>query len=157
MNCTRRRTSWQCKETLLGRGAQAESRRVRETGRTAPLHGSEPQVFGDGLHFCAVFGQSFRVLPGGPPIGQARWMPARRILGGGRAHGISFWPFPNSWGWWWLISSVFLTRTYCCKITHSNCYYGAWPGWVISVNVTPNCFVFKVSSELPFPLPVSTI
>ena len=77
-------------EISLGKGTWVESRRVRETGRTAPLRGSEPQVFGDGIYFCAVFGQSFRVLPGGPPIGQARWMPARRILGGGRAHGISF-------------------------------------------------------------------
>ena len=23
--------------------------------------------------------------------------------------------FPNSSGWWWLVSSVFLTRTSCCK------------------------------------------
>ena len=33
--------------------------------------------------------------------------------------------FPNSSGWWWLVSSVFLTRTSCCKITHANGYYDA--------------------------------
>ena len=77
-------------ETLLGRGAQAESRRVRDVGRTALPRGSQPQVFGDVISFCVVFGQSFRVLPGGSRIGQARWMPVRRILGGGRTRDISF-------------------------------------------------------------------
>ena len=48
-----------------------------------------------------------------------------------------FWPFLNSSGWWWLISSVFLTRTSCCKTTHANGYSGAWPRWVVSVNVLP--------------------
>ena len=62
-------------------------------------------------------------------------MSVRRILGGGRARGISFWPLPNSSGWWWLTSSVFLAKTSCCKITHANGYYGAWPGWVVSVSV----------------------
>ena len=38
---------------------------------------------------------------------------------------------------WQLISSVFLTRTSCRKITHANGYYGAWPGWVASVSVCP--------------------
>ena len=45
--------------------------------------------------------------------------------------------FPELFGWWWLISSVFLTRTSCRKITHANGYYGAWPGWVASVSVCP--------------------
>ena len=44
-----------------------------------------------------------------------------------------FWPFLNSSGWWPLISSVFLTRTSCRKITHTNGYYGAWPEWTVSV------------------------
>ena len=51
---------------------------------------------------------------------QPRWMPERRILGGGRTSGVSFWPFPNSSGWWRLISSLFLTRTFCRKTTHAN-------------------------------------
>ena len=71
-------------------------------------------------------------------IAQPRWTPARMILGGGRTRGVSFWPFLNSSGWWWLISSVFPTRTSCCKITHTNGYHGAWPGRVVSVNVFPN-------------------
>ena len=46
-------------------------------------------------------------------------------------------PFPNSSGWWWLISSVFLTRTSCYKTTHANSYYGAWSGWAVSISVLP--------------------
>ena len=48
------------------------------------------------------------VLPGGACIGQPRQKPAGRIPGGGRTSGISFWPFPKSSGWWWLVSFVFL-------------------------------------------------
>ena len=78
-----------------------------------------------------------RVLPGGVCIAQPKWMPARRILGGGQFHGVSFWPFLNSSGWWWLISSAFLTRTSCLKTPHANSYYVAWPGWAVSVSVFP--------------------
>ena len=93
--------------------------------------------YGDGISFWVVFSQSFwpRVLPGGVCLVQPRWMP-ERILGGGRTCGVSFWPFPNSSGWWRLISSMFLTRT-CCKTTYANGYCSAWPGWVVSVSVLP--------------------
>ena len=74
------------------------------------------------------------VLPGGAFIAQPRWMPAKRILGGGRTHGVSFWPFLDFSSWWWLVSSVFLTRTSCSKIIDTNGYYGACPGgWFRSV------------------------
>ena len=75
------------------------------------------------------------VLPGGAFIAQPRWMPAKRILGGGRTHGVSFWPYLNFSSWWWLVSSVFLTRTSCSKIIDTNGYYGAYPGGVVSVSV----------------------
>ena len=32
---------------------------------------------------------------------------------------------------------MFLTRTSCCKTTHANGYYGAWPGWTVSTSVLP--------------------
>ena len=51
--------------------------------------------------------------------------------------GVSFRPFLNSSGWWWLISSVFLIRISCHKTTHANGYYGAWPGWAVSISVLP--------------------
>ena len=50
---------------------------------------------------------------------------------------VSFWPFLNSSSWWWLISCMLLTRTSCGKTTHVNDYYGAWPGWAVSVSVIP--------------------
>ena len=95
--------------------------------------------YGNGIPFRVVFSQSFwfRVLPGGTRLAQPKWMPERRILGGGRIRGVSFWPFPNSSSWWWLISSVFLTRTSSRKTTHANGYYGVWPGWAVSVSVLP--------------------
>ena len=94
--------------------------------------------YGYGISFQVVSGQSLwlRVLPGGAHLVQTRWMPAR-ILGGDRTCGVSFWRFLNSSGSWLLSSSVFLTRTSCCKTTHANGYYGAWPGWAVSVSVLP--------------------
>ena len=77
-----------------------------------------------------------RVLPGAR-IAQPAWMLARRLLGGGRTRGVSFWPFPNSSCWCWLISSMFLTTTSSDKTTHANSYYDIWPGWGLSVSVFP--------------------
>ena len=40
----------------------------------------------------------------------------------------------------WLVVAycpVFLTRTSCHKTSHANGYYGAWPGWAVSVSVLP--------------------
>ena len=122
-------------EILLGKGTWVESRRVREPrSRLACSLG----FYGDGISFRVVFSQSFwlRVLPGGAWC-KPRWMPERRILGSGRTCGVSFWPFPNSSGWWRLINSVLLTRTSCRKTTHANGHYGAWPGWVVSISVLP--------------------
>ena len=130
---------------LLGKGAWAESRRVREPRRTAVSYGLQSRFYGDGMSFQVVFSRSFwlRVLPGGAHLVQPRWMPERRILGGGSwTCGVSFLPFPNSSGWWRLISSVFFTRTSCSKTTHANGYYGAWPGWAVSISVLPLTILF---------------
>ena len=64
-------------------------------------------------------------------------MLARGVLGSGRTRSVFFQPFPNSSGWWWLISSVFLIRISCHKTTHANGYYGTWPGWAVSISVLP--------------------
>ena len=141
-------------ETLLGKGTWVESSSVREPRRTALPWSSQSQVYGDGISFRVVFGQSFwlRVLPGGVCLVQPRWMLEKRILGGGRTCGVSFWPVLNSSGWWWLISSVFLTRTSCCKATHANGYYGAWSGWMVSVSVLPltewSLFISKTNHSI---------
>ena len=84
------------------------------------------------------------VFPGGTRIAQPRWMLARGILGSGRTRGVSFRPFPISSGWWWLISSVFLIRISCHKTTHANGYYGAWPGWAVSISVLPLTVLLRI-------------
>ena len=92
--------------------------------------------YGDGISFRVVCSQSFwlGVLPGGARLLQARCLPERRILGGGRTCDVSFGPLPNSSGWWRLSSSVFLARSSCRKTTHANGYCGAWPGWAVSIS-----------------------
>ena len=91
--------------------------------------------YGDGISFRVVFSQSsdsesFLVVHT-----LFNQMDAREDSGRCRTCGACFWPFPNSSSWWWLISSIFLIRISCYKITHANSYYGAWPGWVGSVRV----------------------
>ena len=77
-------------------------------------------------------------------------MLARGILGSGRTRDVSFRPFPNSSCWWWLIGSVFLIRISCHKTTHANGYYGAWPGWAVSICVLPLTVVeFLGLSHIP--------
>ena len=137
-------------EILLGKGTRVESSRVREPRRTALSHGLQSlfRFYGDGISFQVILSQLFwlKVIPDGASLVQPRWMPERRILGGGRTCGASFWPFLNSSGWWWgswwVISSLFLTRTSCHKTTHANGYYGAWPGCVISVNMLPLIYIY---------------
>ena len=99
--------------------------------------------YGEGISFWVVSDQSLwlRVLPGGACIAQAGWMSARRILGDGWTRGVTFWPFLNSSGWWWLIHSMFLIRTSCRKTTHTNVYYNAWPRWGVADCASPNSSV----------------
>ena len=103
--------------------------------------------YGDGLvSGWSLANQSNSVFPGGTRIAQPRWMLARGILGSGRTRGVSFQPFPNSYGWWWLISSLFLIRISCHKTTHANGYYGAWPEWAVSISVFPLTTMQNTSS-----------
>ena len=71
------------RETLSGRGTQAESRRVREPGRTAPPRGSVSGFMVMGLVSCCLWSI---VLTQSPSWWctrpSAKMMPARRILGG---------------------------------------------------------------------------
>ena len=78
-------------------------------------------------------------------------MLTRGILESGWTRGVSFQPFPNPSGWWWLISSVFLFRISCHKTTHANSYYGAWSGWAVSICVLPltvHDYLFKINLYL---------
>ena len=83
----------------------------------------------NGISFWAVFGRSWlRVLSGSTHVAQPTRMPGRRILRGGRTCGVSFWPFPNSSGWLWLVSSKLFARTSWCQITHMDGCNGSWEG-----------------------------
>ena len=144
-------------EILLGRGAPAESSRVREPRRITLTHGLQSRVLWWMDKFPCCLGHSFWVLPGSPRIAQPRWMPVRSILGGDWTRGVTFWPFPNSSSWWWLISSVFLTRTSCCKTTHTNGYYGVWPRWAVSVSVLPLTVHGVTKSQTRLRLSTSTL
>ena len=105
-----------------GLGGEQRGKRAQEDYSATCL-----RFYGDRLSFQVVPGQSIwlRVLAGGAHIAQPRWMP-ERILGGGRTPGISFWPFPNSSSW---NSSMFLTRTSCCKITCKSMVPGQCEGF----------------------------
>ena len=106
----------------LGRGAQAESSRRREPRRTALPRGSVPGFRVRGLVLglplvshsdsesflvaCASFSQDGFQQEGFWEVGRTYDL----------VFSLSFWPF----SWWWLINSMFLTRTSCCKITQAN-------------------------------------
>ena len=49
-----------------------------------------------------------------------------------------------------LVSSMFLTRTSCCKITRTDGYCASWPGWTVSVSVFPEQHC-RVSPPHPAP------
>ena len=135
MTYLRRHMCWQSKRFYWSPGGEQEGKGNQENCSASQSH----RFYSDGISFQLVFSQLFwlRVLPGGARLIQPRWMPVRRILGGGRTCGVSFWPVLNSSSCWWLISSIFLTRTSCRKITHVNGDYGAWSEWVVPVSVLP--------------------
>ena len=73
-------------EILLGKDTQVESSRVREPRRTAVPHGLGFIVMGLVSRLSLAnhsVSESFLVV-------QPRWMPARRILGGGQTYVVSF-------------------------------------------------------------------
>ena len=111
-------------EILLRKGTGVESSRVREPRRTALPRGSQSQVlwWWDSFPGCLWPIILIQSLSCWCMHRSARWMLARGILGSGWTCGVSFWSFPNSSGWLWLISSVFITRISCHKTTHVNGY-----------------------------------
>ena len=145
MNCLRRHMCWQSKRFYWERAPKWRAVGWGNPGEQLCHVACSLGFYGDGISFWIVFNQasdseSFLV--------QLRWMPARRILGAGRTCGVSFWPFPNSFSWWWLVRSMFFTKTSCHKITRANGYYGAWPGWVVSVSM----FLLRVAdNSQPYP------
>ena len=139
MNCLRRHMCWQSKIFYWERAPGWRTGGKGNPGELLCHMVCSLRFYVDGVSFWVVFIQSFwlRVLPHGVHLVEPRWMPERRILGGVQPCDVLFWPFPNSSCWWWLISSLFLSRTSCLKTTHANGYYGAWPGLAVSISVFP--------------------
>ena len=123
-------------EILLGKGTRAESSRVREPRRTALSHGFAVSGF---MVMVLVSELSLANHSDSDP---SWWcMPCSAKMDA-REKDSGRWSdmwcllltFPKLC---WLMEAVFLTRTSCCKTTHANGCYGAWPGWVVSINVLP--------------------
>ena len=122
-------------EILLGKGTRVESSRVREL-RTALSHGLQSRV----LRWWDQF-------PGCPqPIiltqSPSWWCTPCSAKMDAREKDSGRW----SDRWCLLLTfpelfrlveaySLFLTRISCRKTTHANSYYGAWPGWAVSISV----------------------
>ena len=127
-------------ETLLGRGAQVESSRVREPRRTVLPCGSQSHLLG---WWGSFLGCPWPIILTRGPSWWRQDVPARGFWEICRTCGLvfplsSFWLFPNLSGQWELVSSAFLTRTACCKITHETGYCLSWSGWAVSVFGSPN-------------------
>ena len=100
------------------------------------------RFYGDGISFRVVFSQSFwlRVLP--------EWCTPCSVKMDDSEKDSERWldmwclllTFPELFQLVGLISSVFLSRTSCCKTTYANGYYVAWPGWAVSISVLPLTF-----------------
>ena len=73
-------------EILLGRGTQVESSRVREPTLLTVL-GFMVMGLVSRLSLARLLTQS---PSSGTCLLQPRWMPVRRILGGGQTYGVSF-------------------------------------------------------------------
>ena len=133
-------------ETLLGRGVQTENKRVREPKRIALPSGLQSLVL---LWWDEFPGFLWSIILTQSP---SWWCTHCSLkMNANEKDSGRFWPFLNSSGWWWLLSSVFLTRISCHKITHTNSYCDAWPGWVVSVSASPNITIQQIKIQ-PLPL-----
>ena len=115
-------------ETLLGRGAWVENRKVREPSRTAL-----PMWFQVSVFMVKGFISGLSLGNQGPSWWHT-YCSAK--MDSSEEDSGRLVPFPNSSDWFWLVISMFLNRTSCHKITHASVYYGSWPGWVVSVSIS---------------------
>ena len=158
MNCPRRHTCLKSKRLYWER---APGWRAGEWGNPGGLLCHVARSLGfysDGISFRVVFSQSFWLKSPSwwcMPC-SAKMDASKKDSGRWSACGVSFWLFLNSSGWWRLITSMFLSRTFCRKTTHANGDHGAWPGWAVSISVLPlivtvpellQCIIYNVISN----------
>ena len=96
------------------------------------------------VSWWSLTNHSNSVFTDGAHLAQPRWMPVRGILGGGQTCGVSFRPFLNSSGWWWLISSIFLIRKLCIL---KSTYWMHSLGREVNNIIFPQFLVFAFSHQ----------
>ena len=121
-------------DILLGKGTRVGSSRVREPRRTALPHGSQSRVlwWWDCL-WPIILTQS----PSWWCMHCSAKMDASKKDSG---RWSNTWCLLLTFPELFLLVvnySAFLTRTSSRKTAHANGYYGAWPGWAVSVSVLP--------------------
>ena len=127
-------------KTLLGRGIQAESSRVREP-QTAPLCDSQSQILQEQSQFLSCLWLIVLLSP------HLVWLKV--LLGGvctSHQDGFQcqgFWEFSYSFppigpSQILLVSlqgrTMFLIRAPCCETIHASSYYPVWPRRAVLVN-----------------------
>ena len=135
MSCPRRPMSWRSKR-LCWEGAPGGVAGRRSLAAQLCRVAHSLRFYGHGVSFRVFSDQSLWQSPSWRHVHCSAEMDSNEKASRGDQT-RSFWPFPDSSGWWWLISSVLLARTSCCKITHTDGYDGAWPGWAVWVSVFP--------------------
>ena len=115
--------------TLLGRGAWAESRGVREPRRTALPRGSQSLVLGEWGYFQGCLWPVILLCP------YLVWLRRLAIWCWEIGHLLP--PIGPPISSWLVFGAalVFLIRAFCCETTHANRYYCAWPRYVVSSQI----------------------
>ena len=136
MNCPRRRTCYKARD-FIGKGSpgrKQEGKGAQENCSANWLTFSEFIVMGLVSRLCLVNHSdsgTFLLVYSLHSQEEFQWGGFWEAIG----YMASFWPFPNSSGWWWLVSSMFPAGISICKVTHADgYYYGVWTGWVVSVS-----------------------
>ena len=123
-------------KTLLGKGAQAQSRRIREPEELL-FRVAQSQVYASGVGFWVVSGLSSCLAHIWPDAGS--FLVAHTPLG---RDGI---PAPSIPGGWSSLppirppsasagfqgSTTFLIRASCCESAQGSSYYPAWSRWAV--------------------------
>ena len=139
MNWLRRHTCWQSRRLYWKRHPVREQ---EEKGSKKDCSAPWLIVLSFMIMELVISGQSFqfRFLSGCTHITQPKWTPRKRILEHGKTHDLSFWHFLDSFGWWWLDSSMFLTKTSRHKIL-TQMFVTMPAGWVDFCH----CFLYSMS------------
>ena len=115
----------------MDRGARVESNRVRVPRRRPLPQGLWSWVHGDGLASgltVATHSDAGSFLVAHTSLSQDGFQQGGFWEDTWTGVSSLILSLPDSSSWWWLISSVLITRVSCCEITHPRGYCGPWRG-----------------------------